>query len=52
MIMPGEESANPNGVDPYLLFCHQHKTQLETGGVPAHYWPTLYEKLTKVGNNN
>ena len=51
--MPGEESSNPNnGMDPYLLFCHQHKTQLETGGVPAHYWPTLCEKLTKVGNNN
>jgi tubulin--tyrosine ligase-like protein 12 len=36
-----------NGLDPYHVFTHQHKNQLETGGVPAYFWPTLHEKLAK-----
>ncbi len=43
----GDTTKVPNGLDPYLVFVHQHKTQLETGGVPQHFWPTLYQKLTK-----
>jgi len=42
--MPGESL--PNGMDPYQLFVHQHKNQLESGGVPPQVWKTLYQKLT------
>ena len=45
--MPEGDPKVQNGIDPYLVFVHQHKTQLETGGVPKHFWPTLYQKLTK-----
>ena len=37
-----------NGLDGYKKFLTQHRNQLESSGVPQHFWQTLYSKLVNV----
>jgi len=37
-----------NGVDGYKIFVANHQNQLESSGVPQHFWQTLYRKLSTM----
>ena len=44
----GGEIPNVNGVDGYKLFVTHHQNQLESSGVPQHFWKTVYKKLSNM----
>ena len=46
------EIPNVNGVDGYKIFVTQHQNQLESSGVPQHFWQTVYKKLSNMVSLN
>ena len=42
------DNVSVNGLDAFKLFVSRHQNQLESSGVPQHFWQALYHKLTNV----
>ena len=43
-----ESTTSINGVNGYKIFVANHQNQLESSGVPQHFWQTVYRKLSNM----